>query len=168
MSELETQGTQPLPQHEWLKNLVGDWRVESVVTMGPDQPPLTLLGTERCTMLGPLWVICEGEGETPGGPHHYRMGLGYDVSFKEYRGFFITSMSSHHWRYVGELSADGRTMTLTCEGPDMEVDGKTAWYRDVHFLVGEGVREMRSCFQDGEGSWVEFQSCRITRIEPVE
>lgn len=163
MSETESHGTQPLPQHEWLKNLVGDWNVESVVTMGPDQPPLTLHGTERFSMFGPLWVICEGEGETPGGPHYYRMGLGYDVSFKEYRGFFITSMSSHHWRYVGDLSEDGRTMTLTCEGPDMEVDGKTAWYRDVHFLIDPNTREMKSYFQDGEGNWVEFQSCTITR-----
>ncbi len=164
MSETAPAGTQPLPQHDWLKNLVGDWQIQSVVSMGPEEAPLTLFGSERCEMMGPLWVICEGDGESPGGGRNiYKMGLGYDVSFQEYRGFFVCAMSSHHWRYVGELSEDGRTMTLTCEGPDMEVDGKSAWYRDVHTLIDDGTREMRSYFQDGEGSWIEFQVCTITR-----
>lgn len=166
MSEHEMQGTKPVAEHAWLQNLVGVWKVESVVTMEPGKPPVTTYATETCRMFGPLWVMCEGEGEAPGGGRsNYMMGLGFDVSFKEYRGFFVTDMSSHHWKYTGELSEDETTMTLTCEGPDMVNDGQTAWYRDVHILVDENTRQMKSYFQDEEGSWVEFQVCTIVRAD---
>ena len=35
--------TKPLPEHEWLNNLVGEWRVESEMTMGEDSMKGTLV-----------------------------------------------------------------------------------------------------------------------------
>lgn len=162
----EPQPTQALPEHAWLHNFVGEWTTESAITMGPDTPPQVLKGVEKAEMFGDLWVCAEGSGEAPGdhGTHLYKMGLGYDVSFKEYRGYFIASMSSHHWKYVGELSEDGRTMTLTCEGPDMVVDGQTALYKDIHHLVDANTRTMTSEFQDSEGNWVQFQVVTYKKV----
>jgi hypothetical protein len=158
-------GTKPVAEHEWLKNFVGEWRTESDMTM-PDGSQGTGKGTERHTMLGGLWVVGEGIGEMPDGDTmQYRTGLGYDVSFKGYRGFWIADVSSHLWKYEGELSADGKVMTLDCEGPDMVVDGRTANYRDVHTLIDKDHRKMESFAQDEKGDWHQFMTVSFTRTE---
>jgi hypothetical protein len=118
--EVVEMGTQPVPEHAWLKKLMGEWAVETEMSMGPDQPLQTTHGTETVTDLGGLWSVSEGRGTMPdGSAMEYRAILGYDVSFKEYRGCWFASMSSHLWKYVGELSLDGRVMTLNCVGPSM-------------------------------------------------
>lgn len=161
----EHQPTRPLNEHAWLHSFVGDWELESTITMGPDAPAEVLPGVEKAEMFGDLWVWAEGSGEMPGGHGNsrYKMGLGYDVSFKEYRGCFVSDMSSHLWKYIGELSEDGRTMTLICEGPDMMKEGETALYKDIHHLIDENHRTMTSEFQDTEGNWVQFQVVKYSR-----
>lgn len=139
-------GTRPVREHEWLQNLVGEWRVETEMTM-PDGAKEIARGTETSRNLGGLWAVSEGIGTMPGGVKmDYRSGLGYDVSFKEYRGFWIGSVSSHLWKYTGELSADGRVMTLNCVGPHMEKDGETANYRDE------------------DGQWQQFMKAHYYRV----
>ena len=98
-----------------------------------------------------------------GSSMNYYAALGYDVSFKEYRGCWIASVSSHLWKYVGELSADGRVMTLNCVGPSMTKDGETANYRDVIEIIDENHRTLTSYGQDDNGQWQEFMKARYTR-----
>lgn len=168
MSTTETQDiemgpTKPVKEHEWLKNFVGTWKTESKMTM-PDGSQATGSGTERVKDLGGLWAFGEGEATMPDGDAmEYKTGLGYDVSFKGYRGFWIANVSSHMWKYEGELSADGKVMTLNCVGPDMMVEGKTANYRDVHTLVDKDHRKMESFGQQEDGSWVQFMTVEYTR-----
>jgi hypothetical protein len=168
MSTTETQeqmemGTKPVAEHAWLTNLVGTWKTESAMTM-PDGGTTTGKGTETQSLLGGLWVLGEGGGEMPDGSKmHYRTGLGYDVSFKGYRGFWLADMSSHLWKYEGELSADGKVMTLNCVGPDMMVDGKTANYRDVITIIDKDHRKLESFGQQEDGSWVQFMTVNYTR-----
>jgi hypothetical protein len=168
MSTTETQDiemgpTKPVKEHEWLKNFVGDWKTESTMTM-PDGSQGTSTGTETVKDFGGLWAFGEGEGTMPDGDKmEYKTGLGYDVSFKGYRGFWIANVSSHLWKYEGELSADGKVMTLNCEGPDMMVDGKTANYRDVHTLIDRDHRKMESFAQQEDGSWVQFMTVNYSR-----
>jgi hypothetical protein len=94
----------------------------------------------------------------------YRSGLGYDISFKEYRGFWLASMSSHLWKYVGVLSADGKTMTMNCQGPHMEKDGETANYRDVIEFIDDNHRTLTSSGQDDNGEWALFMKAHLYRI----
>ncbi|MGE0001709.1 MAG: DUF1579 domain-containing protein [Fimbriimonadaceae bacterium] len=158
-------GTKPVAEHEWLQNLVGEWKVESVMQMGPDQEPCHATGHESVTSLGGLWAFVQGTGEMPGGAQmRYFATLGFDVSFREYRGCWFADMSSHLWKQVGTLSADGKTMTLDCEGPDMEEDGKTANYRDVIHLVDKDHRTLTSSGQDKDGNWQEFMRATLTRV----
>jgi hypothetical protein len=156
-------GTKPAPEHDWLKNLVGTWKTETTMTM-PDGSTIEGKGNETQKMLGGLWVLGEATGTMPdGSTMEYRTGLGYDVSFKGYRGFWLADMSSHLWKYEGELSADGKVLTLNCKGPDMVVDGKTANYRDVHTLIGKDHRKMESFGQQEDGSWAQFMTVNFTR-----
>lgn len=150
--------TKPVAEHEWLNKLVGSWRTESQMWMDPSQEPSKSTGTETVVNLGGLWAFTEGKADfADGGSMVYKSGLGWDVSFKEYRGFWLASMSSHLWKYVGNLSEDGKLMTLSCEGPDMMVEGETANYQDVIEIHSADHRSMTSYGQDkASGEWVKF------------
>lgn len=155
--------TKPTAEHAWLQKLVGTWKTRSEMTM-PDGNSATSEGTETVTSLGGLWAFGEGKCPGPdGGPMEYKSGLGYDVSFKEYRGFWIASVSSHIWKYTGELSADGRKMTLNCVGPSMSKDGETANYRDVIEFQDDDHRTLTSYGQDENGEWQQFMKVYYTR-----
>jgi hypothetical protein len=158
-------GTKPVKEHEWLGNLVGNWRTVAVMSMGPDQPDHTANGTENVKSVGGLWAYSEGKGEGMGDETmEYYSAIGYDVSFNEYRGFWFGSMSSHVWKYTGELSADKKKLTLNCTGPHMVKDGETANYRDVHELVDENNRTMTSFAEDDDGNWNQFMRVTYTRV----
>src|SRR5687768_13380088 len=157
-------GTKPVREHEWLQKLVGEWRTETEMTMEPGGPKQRAEGTESVKSFGGLWAFAEGKSKMPdGSAMGYKTGLGYDVSFKEYRSFMIASVSSHLWKYTGELSADGRVMTLNCVGPSMTKDGETANYRDVLEIIDENHRTLTSYGQDDKGEWQEFMKARYTR-----
>jgi hypothetical protein len=169
MSTTETQememGTKPVAEHEWLKKLLGEWRVESQMMM-PGGEQASSQGTEKVISMGGLWAAGEGKGTMPNGETmDYRSALGYDVSFKEYRGCWYMSASSHLWKYTGELSADGKVMTLNCVGPHMIKDGETANYRDVIEIIDDNHRTLTSYGQDDEtGEWRQFMKAQYTRI----
>jgi hypothetical protein len=98
-----------------------------------------------------------------GDPMESYMALGYDVSFKEYRGCWYASASSHLWKYFGVLSDDKKMMTLNCEGPDMMNEGQTANYRDVIELIDGDTRTLTSFGEQPDGTWVQFMKATLTR-----
>lgn len=156
--------TKPLKEHEWLQRLVGEWKIESEMVM-PEGQKIKTQGTASVKSLGGLWAFSYSKDTMPDGTvMDGYLALGYDVSFKEYRGCLIMSASSHLWKYVGELSEDGKTMTLNCEGPSMITDGETALYRDVIELIDENNRTTTSYGQDEKGEWVEFAKSHYSRV----
>ena len=158
-------GTRPVPEHQWLQQLVGEWRVTSEMTMGPDQPAQSAQCTEVVKSLGGLWAFAESNVLLPNGKEMtHCSALGYDVSFKEYRGCNFFSLSSHLWKSVGELSADGKVMTLNCVGPSMTKDGETANYRDVIEILDADHRTLTSYGQDDNGAWQQFMKAHYTRV----
>ena len=162
--EMMEMATKPLPEHKWLEKLAGSWKSETEMFM-PDGSKNTATGKETVKVIGGLWAVGEGTSTMPDGSvMEYLNGLGYDVSFKEYRGFWLASMSSHLWKYTCELSSDGKTMTMNCEGPHMEKDGETANYRDVIELVDDNTRTLKSYGQDDKGEWQQFMTVRLTRV----
>lgn len=164
-AETAMMGTRPVHEHQWLQHLVGEWRTESEMAMGPDQPRQKSEGRESVKSVGGLWAFAEGKVVMPDGTSmSYYTTLGYDVSFKEYRGCWFASMSSHLWKYVGELSTDGKTMTLNCVGPNMTKDGETANYRDVIEIIDADHRTLTSSGQDDAGEWHQFMKVNYTRV----
>ena len=162
--ETTEMGTKPVAEHEWLQNLVGEWRVESEMVMGPNGEIARSEGTESVRSVGGLWAVGDGRGTMPDGtPLTMMNGIGYDVSFKEYRAFWLMSASSHLWKSVGTLSDDGKTMTLDCEGPSMTEDGKTAPYRDVIELIDADHRTLTAYHQDEKGGWQRMMKATYTR-----
>ena len=157
------QGTKPIKEHEWLNNLVGDWLVETEMNMGPDKPKQWAEGRETIKNFGGLWAFGEGSATMPGGaPMTYYAALGYDVTYKEYRSCWIASVSSHLWTKSGQLSADGKTLTLEGLGPDMMGDAESVAYRDVFELVDDNHFNMTHYGQTN-GQWEVFMKAHYTR-----
>src|SRR5688572_12660422 len=109
---------EPQTEHQWLLKLIGDWTFEAEAAMDA-QPAEKSNGTESVRSLGGLWVLCEGQGEMPGGGVGTTlMTLGYDPQKKRYVGTWIESMMTHLWVYDGSLDTAGNVLTLDAEGPD--------------------------------------------------
>lgn len=160
--EMMEMGSRPVQQHAWLRNLIGNWRTEAEMTM-PDGSKQKSTGTEKVNDFGGLWALSEGHSTMPGGnPMDYYFGIGWDLTFNEYRAFMVMSVSSHLWKYTGTLSADGKTMTLDCEGPNMMGEG-TAMYRDVIHIEDENHRTLTSSGQGPDGNWETYMVVRYTR-----
>src|ERR671913_668174 len=112
--------TKPQEEHRWLQKLIGAWTFDGEAAMGPDQPSETFTGREHVRSLGDLWVLAEGEGETPdGGIDRSVMTLGYDPQKARYVGTWIGSMMTHLWVYDGALDAARREVSLWGKGARM-------------------------------------------------
>jgi hypothetical protein len=147
----------PLPEHQWLDKLVGEWDTSADCNMGPDQEPFKGKGHETVRSIGGLWVVAEGKGEMPGGgTAHMVLTLGYDPEKKRYVGTWIGSMMTILWVYDGELEADGKTLSLYAKGPNMTETGfgqGTALYRERITFVTDDHRTWTSAVQGEDGQW---------------
>lgn len=155
---------EPQKEHQWLEKLLGEWTLESEASMGPDQPPGKFKGSETVRSLGGLWVICEGQGEMPGGGiGHMIMTLGYDPQQKRFVGTWIGSMMTNLWVYDGSLDAAGKVLTLNSEGPAMSGDGKIAKYQDIIEFKSDDYRTLTSRTLSDDGTWNHFMTANFRR-----
>lgn len=156
--------TEPLKQHEWLQQLLGEWSYESECVMEPGKPPETFKGSESVRTLGGLWVLCEGCGEMPGGgTATMLMTLGYDPLRQRFIGTWVGSMMNHLWVYDGSLDAEEKVLTLNAEGPSCAGDGKLIKYRDVIELKGSDQRLLTSHMLGEDGEWQSFMTAHYRR-----
>lgn len=152
------------PQHHWLKNLLGDWSIETECVMGPDQPPMKLKGRESVRMLGDLWAVCEGGGPMhDGGQMSFIMTLGFDPARGKFVGTWIGSPMSHMFVYEGSLDAAERTLTLDTTGPSFTDPSRTERYQDIITIVSPTQRTLTSRTPGPDGSWVQFMHAVLTR-----
>ena len=157
---------QPQKEHEWLRQLVGEWTMEGDADMGPDKPRAKSTGTESVRSLGGLWVLCEGQGEMPdGAPAKMLMTLGYDPQRQRYVGTWVGSMMTHLWIYDGQMDADHRVLTLSSEGPSFAGDGKMTQYQDIIEIVSRDHRVLRSRTIGPDGQWHEFMRADYRRAK---
>lgn len=155
---------QVLAEHEWLKQLLGDWTVSGKCDM-PGLPPTTTTGSEHARPLGELFVVGEGSGEMPGGGDaDMLMTLGYDADKKKFVGSWAGSMMSGMFFYEGELDASKKVLTLNTQGPSMTGDGSIAHYQDVITLVSSDERTLHSQTLQPDGSWKRFMTATYRRV----
>jgi uncharacterized protein DUF1579 len=155
---------EPQTEHRWLQKLVGEWVYETEALMEPGKPLEKCTGTESVRSLGGLWILSEGQGKMPGGGAATMIvTLGYDPQKKRYVGTWVGSMMTNLWVYDGVLDADGKTLTLDTEGPDMSVEGKTAKYRDVYEIKSDDHRILTSHVLGADGKWLKFMTANYRR-----
>lgn len=155
----------PTEQHQFLMRMLGDWTFEASCDMGPDKPRESFKGKETVRALGDVWILCEGEGESPGGgPSRMIITLGFDPTQNKFVGTFIASMMMQLWNYKGELDAGGTILTLDTEGPDFADPKVLKPYRDVIEIVSADHRILRSQMVGPDGKWVEFMQSHYKRV----
>ncbi len=152
----------PVPQkeHEWLKQLEGEWEHEAEMIMEPGKPAMKSKGTEKIRSLGGFWSVSEITLDHGGTPMTGIMTIGYDPKTKKYVGTWVCSMCDWLCKYEGSLS-DGK-LTLNCEGPNPST-GKTAQMRDVIELKGKDEKVLTSYLQTEDGKWVQFMTMKSKR-----
>jgi Protein of unknown function (DUF1579) len=165
---------EPQKQHQWLDQFVGEWVSETECSMGSDQPPSKMKGTEvvRCLghsescSLGGLWIIAEGMGEgsdaSSGKTMTTMMTLGFDPQSDRFVGTFIGTMMTHLWIYNGSLDATEKVLTLDTEGPNF-AQGAMTKYKDIIEFVSTDHRIMTSQILGDDGNWLQFMTAHYRR-----
>ena len=153
---------EPEEPHRWLEQMLGDWHVRTTGSDG--EADGSGPWTEHVRSLQGLWIVCEGQGTMPGGSFgETLMTLGYNPETKRYIGTWVGSMLTHMWVYDGELDAEGRSLSLYCDGPDFENPGRTARYRDVITLLDHSRRLLTAQVQAPDGSWKDMMTAEYLR-----
>ena len=151
-------------EHEWLQQLIGEWTYVSEATMAPDQPPVKFAGSEVVRPLGGVWVLCEGQGDMPGGGTGLTiMTLGYDTAKKRFVGTFIGSMMTNLWVYDGALDSTRTKLALDAEGPSLSGDGTMAKYQDTIEIKDANHRVLSSSVLGPDGKWQHFMTANYRR-----
>jgi hypothetical protein len=155
----------PQAEHEWLKQLVGEWTYEYEAPQ-EDGTMVKFTGTETVRTLGDVWVQAEGRGPMPGGGESVmQLTLGYDPAKGKYVGTFIGSMMTYLWVYEGSVTEDGTRLELASEGPSFTDDGGTSRYIDTVQLEGPDRRLLLSRVQGADGTWQDFMRTEYTRVK---
>ncbi|HXY39863.1 MAG TPA: DUF1579 domain-containing protein [Vicinamibacteria bacterium] len=126
----------PGPEHDVLRKDVGTWDATVEMT-APDGQKTTSKGTETVSMIG-FWQVSSFKGQMMGEPFQGLGSVTFDPTKKKYVGTWIDSMTPGYSTMEADLSADGRTMTGTMEGPDMS--GKMVKSREVTEWRPDGTR----------------------------
>ncbi len=153
----------PLKEHEWLKQLVGEWVTESDAVMGPGQAPVKSKWSEVVRSLGGFWTVGEMKSDMMGTPVTGIMTLGYDPQTQKYIGTWVCSADGHLWKYEGTLDPSGKVLTLNTEGPNMAAPGKMAKIKDVIEIKSKDHRVLRSYMQGDDGKWIQFMTMHARR-----
>ncbi|HYE80422.1 MAG TPA: DUF1579 domain-containing protein [bacterium] len=151
------QAPAPKPQHDWLRQWVGEWHIES------NAGGFKMTGTEIIRPLGKLWIIGEGNDDRGSENGQSRITLGYDPAKGRFVGSWVGAMMDMQWVYDGEL--EGNTLTLHCEGPDFDGSGRIARYKDVFELVDLDHRVLHAWTENKDGQWTEFMTAQYRRVQ---
>lgn len=153
-------------EHEWLRQLVGEWTYETEVEMEPGKPPAKFSGTESVRSIGGIWIMAEGRGEMPdGGTASMFLTLGYDGEKKQFVGSWFGSMMTHLWTYTGALDASGKVLTLETTGPNCIAGAGTANFKERIELKSPDLRIFSSSMQEADGTWKPLMKCTLHRVK---
>ncbi len=154
---------EPAREHEWLKQLVGEWDTTWKMYMAPDQPPAESTGTDSVRALGGHWIVAEARSTMMGAPYSGILSLGYNAQKRRFNGTWIDSFGGHLWIYKGTLNDAGDTLTLETKGPSLQAAEKTARFREVIRITGKDSRTFNSSFETEDGKWVKIVTIEYRR-----
>jgi hypothetical protein len=139
---------------------VGEWDVDSEATFGEQK--ITCNGKTSSRMLGPYWVINDGEMTPMGSVMKSLQTIGYSPAKKKFIGTFISSEDSTFWIYEGALDKSGKKLTLEADGPNM-LTGKTTKFRDAYEVKSPDHIVVTSDMLGDDGKWITFMTGNMKR-----
>lgn len=153
--------SQPTPEHQWLKKLVGEWTYEGAAAAdctGASTETVKTTARETVRALGDLWVIAELHGMMPGCDMEMSCitTLGFDPAKGKYIGTWVGTPMAMMFVYEGVRSADGKTLPLECMGPSFTDPDVMTKYRDVIEWKTDDERHFYSEILQPDGTWNRF------------
>jgi hypothetical protein len=152
---------QPQKEHEWLKQLAGDWDLD-VQMQEPGKDITKAKGTESARLIGPFFIHTEVNVTMMDMPMTGMLTLGYDAQKKKYAATWIDSMSDYLWKYDGTLDESGKTLTLETVGPCPMQGGKMTKFKDVIEIKDKDHHTFKS-WVDFDGKMVQMLTINYTR-----
>lgn len=153
----------PTAEHEWLQQLVGEWKVTAEATMEPGAEPMRTEGTESVRSLGGLWIVAEGTANWGGDPFTSLLTVGYNPDEKAFVGTWIDSMQTTLWKYRGTLNEKRTVLSLEAEGPAFDDPTRKALYRDAIEIKGKDHKTLTSSVRGEDGQWTTFMRANYHR-----
>jgi hypothetical protein len=152
----------PKKEHEWLKQLEGEWVSECEMVMAPGQPAEKAKATESVRSLGGFWTVSELKMDLAVSAQMTGlMTIGYDAAKKKYVGTWVCSMCDWLCEYEGTVN--GKVFTLECEGPNPADPTKKVKMRDVIEVKDKDHKVLTSSMLGEDGKWVPFMTMTSTR-----
>jgi len=164
-SNAQENSEMPAPQkeHEWLKQLAGEWDTEGEMHIGPGAEPIKSTGTDIARMLGGFWLVSDVKGNVMGTSVEAKLTIGYDTKKKKYVGTWIDSMTSYMWNYEGSVDESGKILTLNTEGPGFQGGDKLTKFKEVIEIKSKDDRTFTSSYQNEDGTWTKLMSVKYRR-----
>ena len=156
------QSSNTLEQHQWLRQLVGEWSVSGAL-MEPDGASVVWDSRESIRAIGDFWIVAEGTADGDGQPYVSLMTLGYDPNKEAFVGSWIDTMLTTMWSFVGQLDESGRVLTFESEGPSFADPSATTRYREQIEIVSSEVKRTTSSALGEDGSWTTFMTREARR-----
>src|SRR5258706_13399754 len=152
---------QPQKEHEWLKQLAGDWDLD-IQMQEPGKDTTKAKGSETTRLIGGFWSLAEVKSPMMDMPFTGVMTLGYDTQNKKYTATWIDSMSDYLWKYDGALDESSKILTLQTMGPCPMQGGKITRFKEVIEIKDKDHRTFTS-FVDFDGKMVQMLTINYTR-----
>ncbi len=152
---------QPQKEHEWLRQLAGDWDLDIQITE-PNKETTKSKGSETTRLIGPFWSQSEVKGTMMDMPFTGLMTLGYDTQQKKYVATWIDSMGDYLWKYQGSLDPSEKILTLETTGPCPMQGGKITRFKEVIEIKDKDHRTFTS-HVDFDGKFVQMLTINYTR-----
>jgi hypothetical protein len=114
----------PGPEHEKLKELVGDWK--AVIEIGGQKYEGKVTYKSIC---GGMWVASDFQGDMLGMKFEGHGLDGYDTNKKKFVSVWVDSMSSAPLVEEGEIDASKKLLVMTGEAPGP--DGKLQKFKST-------------------------------------
>ena len=109
---------QPTRFHKLLQRDVGQWE-GTMTTFVPGMPSEPVPATQTVDAIGGFWTRTHFECPFMGMKYIGTGVIGYDAEKEKFVGNWVDSMSSYFAMMEGELSDDGKTLTMRWDAPDM-------------------------------------------------
>lgn len=152
----------PVPQHEWLQQFVGQWDSTSKAAVQPGQPPVEGTGAESVRAIGKFWIVAKHDSEIVGTPFTSIFTLGYDPEKEKFVATWVDSLFNYLWTYEGTLDADGKSLTFETEGPN-PATGEQCTFKEVIAFQGPDQRTHTSYLRGDDGEWSEMVAITYRR-----
>lgn len=141
----------PTAEHRALIATQGTWTGTMSMPL-PDGTTMTARATETNTPIGAFWSQSTFSCEFMGMPYVGTGSMGYNPKTKKFIGTWVDNMTSFLALMEGEMSSDGKTLTMSWDAPDetgkivqhrSETQRTEDSYMSTFFMgAGKGVQGM--------------------------